>query len=68
MSRMQADQQFSAAGEQFKIKYVIQCLGDIKTWIGGVYFCSMPYYRHLSADMSWCSAGMLMGAYVLIFL
>jgi len=32
--RLQSDDQFSAGGENFKMKYVIASLKDIKTWIG----------------------------------
>lgn len=32
--RLQQDNQFSAAGENFKFKYVIMSLKDWKTWLG----------------------------------
>jgi glucose/arabinose dehydrogenase len=32
--RLQGDDQFSAAGENFRIKYVIMALKDWKTWLG----------------------------------
>ena len=32
--RLQSDDQFSAAGENFKFKYIITSLKDWKTWIG----------------------------------
>ncbi|KAF9015501.1 MFS general substrate transporter [Cyathus striatus] len=36
--RLQVDSQFSAAGEQFRMKYVWQSLSDWKTWIAmGIY-------------------------------
>ena len=31
--RLQSDDQFSAAGEKFKMKYVFKSLSDWKTWI-----------------------------------
>lgn len=31
--RLQADMQFSAAGESFQMKYVWQSLRDLKTWV-----------------------------------
>jgi len=36
--RLQSDDQFSAAGEAFKMKYIFQSLKDWKTWIGSEYF------------------------------
>lgn len=35
MRRLQHDDQFSAAGEAFRFKYVIKSLLDLKTWISG---------------------------------
>lgn len=32
--RLQGDDQFSAAGEDFKMKYIIMALKDWKTWLG----------------------------------
>lgn len=32
--RLQEDDQFSAAGEQFKMKYIWQSFADWKTWLG----------------------------------
>lgn len=32
--RLQEDDQFSAAGEPFKFKYVVQSILDWKTWLG----------------------------------
>lgn len=32
--RLQGDDQFSAAGEKLKLKYIFQSLADWKTWIG----------------------------------
>ncbi|KAH8120224.1 MFS general substrate transporter [Phellopilus nigrolimitatus] len=38
VNRLQSDQQFSAGGEAFRMKYVWQCLADKKTWIAmGIY-------------------------------
>ncbi|KAL5495356.1 hypothetical protein ACEPAI_819 [Sanghuangporus weigelae] len=38
IERLQADQQFSAGGEKFKMKYVKQCLKDVKTYLAmGIY-------------------------------
>lgn len=34
ISRLQADQQFSASGEPFSAKYILDCLKDKKTLIG----------------------------------
>lgn len=31
--RLQQDQQFSAAGEKFELKYIMQAVKDKKTWI-----------------------------------
>lgn len=44
--RLQADSQFSAAGEKFKMKYIKQSLLDWKTWVGMMTFagCAMPLY------------------------
>ena len=38
VARLQDDQQFSAAGEGFKIRCIRQALTDKKTWLG-----SEPY-------------------------
>ncbi|PAV22292.1 MFS general substrate transporter [Pyrrhoderma noxium] len=36
--RLQDDQQFSAGGEEFKMKYLKQCIFDVKTWLAmGIY-------------------------------
>jgi len=32
--RLQSDHQFSAAGEDFKMKYMIKAFIDWKTWLG----------------------------------
>lgn len=37
--RLQEDQQFSAGGEKFKLKYVWESLRDIKTWIAMGMYC-----------------------------
>ncbi|KAK0438096.1 MFS general substrate transporter [Armillaria borealis] len=44
--RLQADCQFSAAGEKFKMKYIKQSLLDWKTWVGMMTFAgsAMPLY------------------------
>jgi len=34
--RLQGDDQFSAAGEQLKMKYIYKSLLDRKTWIGSM--------------------------------
>jgi hypothetical protein len=36
--RLQGDDQFSAAGENFKMKYIIKALIDWKTWLGSEFF------------------------------
>lgn len=33
INRLQSDQQFSARGEKFQMKYVKQSLTDVKTWL-----------------------------------
>ena len=35
--RLQSDDQFSAAGEKLKMKYIWQSLLDWKTWLGSMY-------------------------------
>lgn len=35
--RLQADDQFSAAGEQLKLRYIWQSLADWKTWLCSAY-------------------------------
>ncbi|KAK0239156.1 MFS general substrate transporter [Armillaria nabsnona] len=44
--RLQADSQFSAAGEKFKMKYIKQSILDWKTWVGMMTFAgsAMPLY------------------------
>jgi len=44
--RLQSDDQFSAAGEKFKFKYIITSLKDWKTWLGMIVYmgCDMPLY------------------------
>ncbi|KAH9479340.1 MFS-type transporter cnsO [Psilocybe cubensis] len=44
--RLQSDNQFSAAGEEFKLKYVFASLKDWKTWLGMVVYMGvdMPLY------------------------
>ncbi|KAJ7281384.1 MFS general substrate transporter [Mycena rebaudengoi] len=44
--RLQGDDQFSAAGEKFKMKYVWASFRDWKTWFGMVQLmgCDMPLY------------------------
>ncbi|TFK39767.1 MFS general substrate transporter [Crucibulum laeve] len=44
--RLQSDDQFSAAGEKLKMKYIWKSLLDWKTWIGMVVYCGcdMPLY------------------------
>ena len=37
--RLQADDQFSAAGEKLRMKYIWKSLLDWKTWIGSMCFC-----------------------------
>lgn len=34
--RLQSDDQFSAAGEKLKMKYILQSLLDWKTWLGSM--------------------------------
>ncbi|KAG7093043.1 hypothetical protein E1B28_009337 [Marasmius oreades] len=47
--RLQADDQFSAAGEEFRWKYIRQSLLDWKTYVGMFIQCSsvMPHYTFL---------------------
>ncbi|KAF8269763.1 major facilitator superfamily domain-containing protein [Lactarius quietus] len=44
--RLQDDDQFSAGGEKFKIRNIVNSLKDWKTWLGiGMYVgCAMPLY------------------------
>ncbi|KAF4611035.1 hypothetical protein D9613_007083 [Agrocybe pediades] len=44
--RLQSDDQFSAGGENFKMKYIYESLKDWKTWIGMVVYAGadMPLY------------------------
>lgn len=42
--RLQEDDQFSAAGEKFKIKYLWQSISDWKTWVGSVFIILVPLY------------------------
>ncbi|KJA23556.1 hypothetical protein HYPSUDRAFT_201281 [Hypholoma sublateritium FD-334 SS-4] len=44
--RLQQDNQFSAAGEKFKFKYVIMSMKDWKTWLGMLVYmgADMPLY------------------------
>ncbi|KAF8892211.1 major facilitator superfamily domain-containing protein [Infundibulicybe gibba] len=44
--RLQGDDQFSAAGEKLRMKYVWQGLLDWKTWVGMIVYtgCDMPLY------------------------
>ncbi|KAI5895511.1 MFS general substrate transporter [Schizophyllum commune H4-8] len=44
--RLQADDQFSAAGEQLKMKYIWKSFADWKTWVGMIIYvgCDMPLY------------------------
>ncbi|KAL0954000.1 hypothetical protein HGRIS_005157 [Hohenbuehelia grisea] len=44
--RLQGDDQFSAAGEKLKMKYIWKSLADWKTWIGMMIYCGcdMPLY------------------------
>ena len=48
--RLQADDQFSAAGEKLRWKYIFQSILDWKTWVGSAclmslfYFCSILGY------------------------
>ncbi|KAK0239153.1 MFS general substrate transporter [Armillaria nabsnona] len=44
--RLQGDDQFSAAGEKLKMKYIVQSLVDWKTYVGIVIYagCDMPLY------------------------
>ncbi|KAG7094143.1 hypothetical protein E1B28_007755 [Marasmius oreades] len=44
--RLQGDDQFSAAGEKLKWKYIFQSLLDWKTWAGMIIYCGcdMPLY------------------------
>ena len=37
--RLQADDQFSAAGEQLKVKYIWKSFADWKTWVGSKLDC-----------------------------
>ena len=36
IKRLQADDQFSAAGEKLRLKYIWQSLVDWKTWVGSM--------------------------------
>ena len=36
--RLQQDDQFSAAGEKLKWRYLVQSLRDWKTWLGSMWF------------------------------
>ncbi|KAJ3509347.1 hypothetical protein NLJ89_g5266 [Agrocybe chaxingu] len=44
--RLQGDDQFSAAGENFRFQYILKSLRDWKTWIGMCIYigCDMPLY------------------------
>jgi len=44
--RLQGDDQFSAAGEQLRWKYIFQSLLDWKTWVGMIIYtgCDAPLY------------------------
>ncbi|KAL1747872.1 major facilitator superfamily domain-containing protein [Schizophyllum fasciatum] len=44
--RLQADDQFSAAGEQLRMKYIWKSFADWKTWVGMIIYvgCDMPLY------------------------
>ncbi|KII85929.1 hypothetical protein PLICRDRAFT_301846 [Plicaturopsis crispa FD-325 SS-3] len=44
--RLQSDDQFSAAGEQLKMKYIWKSLLDWKTWVGMIIYvgCDAPLY------------------------
>ena len=45
--RLQGDDQFSAAGESFKLKYILKSFGDWKTWVASgspVTFLDSPDY------------------------
>ncbi|KXN84250.1 hypothetical protein AN958_12823 [Leucoagaricus sp. SymC.cos] len=44
--RLQSDDQFSAAGEKLRWKYIFQSLLDWKTWVGMICYCGcdMPLY------------------------
>ncbi|KAL0576229.1 hypothetical protein V5O48_005739 [Marasmius crinis-equi] len=44
--RLQGDDQFSAAGEKLRWKYIFQSLKDWKTWVGMIIYCGcdMPLY------------------------
>jgi len=44
--RLQSDDQFSAAGEKLKLKYIFQSLVDWKTWVGMIVYMGpdMPLY------------------------
>ncbi|KAL9713602.1 hypothetical protein Ac2012v2_003213 [Leucoagaricus gongylophorus] len=44
--RLQDDDQFSAAGEELRWKYIFQSLLDWKTWVGMICYCGcdMPLY------------------------
>ncbi|KAG5647846.1 hypothetical protein DXG03_007770 [Asterophora parasitica] len=44
--RLQSDDQFSAAGEKLKLKYILMSLRDWKTWLGMIVYagCDAPLY------------------------
>ncbi|KAH8818732.1 MFS general substrate transporter [Flagelloscypha sp. PMI_526] len=44
--RLQPDDQFSAIGEKFRWKYIVQSLADWKTWVGMLCYagCNAPLY------------------------
>lgn len=45
--RLQQDDQFSAAGEHLRMKYIWQSLLDWKTWIGSAYVtCGLHWTDH----------------------
>lgn len=46
--RLQSDDQYSAAGENFKLKYVFTSIKDWKTWIGSEIMPSIIYEIYLT--------------------
>lgn len=51
--RLQSDDQFSAAGEQLKMKYIWKSLLDWKTWVGSTFYFILPdvYFLFTSTSL-----------------
>lgn len=54
--RLQQDDQFSAGGENLKLKYIWKSLLDWKTWVGSEYPCSVHCSRARSLSDSFSAA------------